>query len=392
MRTRPPLTLIALFFMAFVFYTNDYMIAGVLPEVARGLGTSVSTAGQLVTFFSLTIAIVAPVAAVTLARLPRRRVFVMALLLFVSANAVAATSPSFLALVLLRIAAAAAAAAATPALHAFAAQIAPSGKRGRYTAIVTLGVTGSLAAGVPLGTWIGGQLGWRATFLTMAGAGVLALALVLVLVPLGVPTNVPPSLRQQMKALTEAPIVLGLAATCALMCGTMMLLTYFASYLDAMTHAGIGERAAALGLAGLAGMVGVVGGGIAVDRMGAERTLYIGVAAFCLTMVALWLLRFVAPIPFPIILGLGIVWGATAFWNAPAIQIRLYGLSAALAPQALALNTSSNFLGVSLGGALGGLIVAGFGVSHIPLLSAAFGAAALVLLSGAQRWGFSART
>jgi predicted MFS family arabinose efflux permease len=102
-------------------------------------------------------------------------------------------------------------------------------------------------------------------------------------------------------------------------------------------------------------------------------------------MLSLWLLRFFAPIPFPVVVTLGIVWGATAFWNAPAIQTRLYGLAGPLAHQALALNTSSNFLGVSIGGAIGGLVVSGADATAIPLVSAAFGLAAVTLLYIAAR-------
>lgn len=371
--------------MAFVFYTNDYMIAGVLPEVATGLRVSLAGAGQLVTAFSLTIAVVAPLAAVALARLPRRRVFALALIVFVIANASSALATSFGVLVALRILAAAAAAAATPALHAFAARIAPPGKRGKYTAIVTLAVTGSLAGGVPLGTWIGGYVGWHAVFGAVACAGSIALLLVLTCLPSGRPDARPPSFTLQFQALTKAPILLGLVASCTLMCGTMMLLTYFAPYLDAVTDSGLGDRALALGLSGVAGMAGVVGGGLAVDHLGAEKTLRIGIIAFVITMFGLWSMRFIAPAPFPLVLTFGIVWGIAAFWNAPAIQMRLYGLAGALAPQALAMNTSSNFLGVSIGGALGGVVISRLDATQIPLFAALFGAITLLLLVSARR-------
>lgn len=385
MRTRPSVSLVALLVMAFVFYTNDYIIAGILPELASGVGVSAAAAGQLVTAFSLTIAIVAPPAAVALSAVSTRTVFAIALLVFIGANLTAAMTSSFGVLIILRIAAAAAAATATPALHAYAASIAPSGKRGKYTAIVTLGVTGSLAAGVPIGTWIGDALGWRAVFASMAIAGAVTLVLILAFLPSGQRRSASGSVAEQLRSLTKVPILLGLLMSCALMCGAMMLLTYFALYLDAVTASGPAERGVALSVAGLAGMLGVLGGGLAVDRLGPERSLAIGITTFCCTMLALWLLRFIAPVPFPVVLALGMIWGATAFWNAPAIQIRLQGLAGPLAHQALAMNTSSNFLGVSLGAAVGGIVISVADATTIPLIAATSGIFALLLLLVAPR-------
>ncbi|MFC7739796.1 MFS transporter [Nocardiopsis composta] len=109
--------------------------------------------------------------------------FTGALLVFIAANLAAAFVPSFAVLMALRIIAAGAAASMTPAVFAFAAQHAPPDKVGRYIAVVSLGVTGSIAAGVPIGTWIGGQLGWRVTFAAMAVAGSAVLVAVLAALP-----------------------------------------------------------------------------------------------------------------------------------------------------------------------------------------------------------------
>lgn len=90
-----PAWLFALFAAAFVLYTDDYVIAGILPELAADLGVSESHAGQLITAFSLTVAIVAPLAAVVLAKVPRRKLFTVGLCLFILANALAVIVPSY---------------------------------------------------------------------------------------------------------------------------------------------------------------------------------------------------------------------------------------------------------------------------------------------------------
>ncbi|WP_207933421.1 MFS transporter [Actinomadura sp. GC306] len=134
-----PRWLLALAAGALVFYTDDYVIAGVLPEIAGSLGVSVGTAGQLVTVFSVTVAVAAPPAAVMTARIPRRTLLVSSALVFTAANAVAALSPTFATLMGLRVLAALAAAAATPAMFATAARLAAPERTGRAVAAVAFG-------------------------------------------------------------------------------------------------------------------------------------------------------------------------------------------------------------------------------------------------------------
>ncbi len=282
-----PAWLFALLAAAFVLYTDDYVIAGILPELASDLAVSEGQAGQLVTVFSVTVAVAAPIAAVALARIPRRWLFTVALLVFIAANLAAAAPPSFTVLMLLRVAAALAAASTTPALFAFAARHAPAEKVGRFIAVVSLGVTGSIAAGVPVGTWIGGAFGWRATFASMAIAGMIVLILVLTTLPRSEGLDETPVLREQVRTLRQLPISLGLLANCVLMTGSMMMLTYLAPYLASATTAGIEERALAFSLSGIAGILGIWLGGIATDRWGADRTLLFGIGAIVASMLAL---------------------------------------------------------------------------------------------------------
>lgn len=380
-----PAWLFALLAAAFVLYTDDYVIAGILPELASDLAVSEGQSGQLVTVFSVTVAIAAPIAAVALARVPRRWLFTVSLLVFIVANVAAAATPSFTVLMLLRIAAALAAASTTPALFAFAARHAPTEKVGRFIAVVSLGVTGSIAAGVPIGTWIGGAFGWRATFAAIAVAGAIVLVLVLVTLPRSEGAEEAPVLREQVHTLTRLPISLGLLANCVLMTGSMMMLTYLAPYLASTTAAGVEERALAFSLSGIAGIVGIWAGGIAADRWGADRALLFGIGAIVASMLVLWGLWATRPAPLSLVLVVATVWGGMAFWNSPAIQARLHHLAGPVSGQALALNTSGTYLGVSIGAAVGGLILSGVGPGGLPLIAAGFAVAALLLLALARR-------
>lgn len=387
-----PAWLLTLLAAAFVLYTDDYVVAGILPELASDLGVSEGQAGQLVTVFSVTVAVAAPIAAVALARVPRRWLFAVSLLVFIAANIAAAATPSFGVLMLLRVAAALAAASTTPALFAFAAQHAPAEKVGRFIAIVSLGVTGSIAAGVPIGTWIGGAFGWRATFAAMAIAGAVVLALVFLTLPRTEGADETPALGEQFRTLRRLPISLGLLANCVLMTGSMMMLTYLAPYLAATTTAGVEERALTFSLSGIAGIVGIWLGGIATDRWGADRALLFGIGAIVTSMLALWGLWAARPAPLWLVLIVATVWGGMAFWNSPAIQARLHHLAGPVSGQALALNTSGTYLGVSIGAAVGGLILSGVGPGGLPLIAAGFAVIALLLLSLARRTALGHRS
>src|SRR5699024_7396404 len=300
------------------------------------------------------------------ARIPRRWLFTVALLVFIAANIAAAATPSFPVLMLLRVAAALAAASTTPALFAFAARHAPAEKVGRFIAIVSLGVTGSIAAGVPVGTWIGGAFGWRATFAAMPIAGAIVLVFVLTTLPRSEGADETPVLREQLRTLRQLPISLGLLANCVLMTGSMMMLTYLAPYFPSTPTAGVEGRALAFSLSGIAGILGIWLGGSATDRRCPDRTRLSRRGAIVASQLARWALWASRPASLPLVLVVATVWGGMAFWNSPAIQARLHHLAGPVSGQALALNTSGTYLGVSIGAAVGGVILSSVGPGGLP--------------------------
>lgn len=370
--------LLAVTFAVFTFYTDDYVVAGVLPEIARDLAVSEAAAGQLVTVFSLVIALTAPLAAIGTAPWRRRRLLTAALVLFVGANAAAAVAPGFEVLMGLRVLAALAAAMATPALFALAAALAPAKKQGSYLGIVSTGVTGSIAAGVPLGAWIGGVFGWRTTFAAVALAGVAALVAALASVPERRPPA-PPPLREQLRTLRRRPVSLGLLANAITITGSMMMLTYLGPFTRDAAGADQGARALLFALAGVAGVVCIWAGGRATDRWGPDRALFLGMATLVGSIIALGLLWLARPVPLWLLGPVSLVWGGAAFFNAPAIQARLLRLAGPVGTQALALNTTSTYLGVSLAGGLGGVVLAGTGVGGLAPASALLGLLALAV-------------
>ncbi|REG45987.1 MFS transporter (plasmid) [Paracoccus versutus] len=358
----------SLFLASLVLFTDDYVIAGILPELARDLAVSEGLAGQLITVFSATVAIAAPLCAILLAGLGRKPLILAALLLFACANLLAAFASSFALLMAMRVAAALCAAATTPSLFAVAASMAPEGKAGRYIAVISLGVTGSIAFGVPLGTWIGAAFGWRWTFGCMAMGGLLAAIAIGRLLPRS--ERQPASdLKALLVPLMSRPLLLGFLANFLNMAASMMLLTYLAPVLLALGDIGPQQRGLVFGLSGFAGMAGVWLGGRAIDRRGAFRALIIGMTAFAIAMIGLTIFWALRPVPLPGMLVVVALWAGSAFWNAPAIAARIMGLAGGAAQQAMALNTSFTYLGVALGGILGGIVLDLAGVAFLAPVS-----------------------
>ncbi|UBU15896.1 MFS transporter [Nonomuraea gerenzanensis] len=383
-RARLPAWLLALVFTTFTFATDDYVIAGVLPAISADLGVSEAAGGQLVTAFSLAFALAAPVASVVTVTWPRRGLLTGALALFVVANWAAALTTSYVLLMGLRVLAAVAAAAVVPAAYAIATTLAPAGRQGRYLALVMGGLTGSLALGVPIGTWVGGAFGWQATFWAGGALGVVALVALRVTLPETPPVPALP-IRERLAPLARPQVLLGLLGIVAIVLGSMMVLTYLAPYLHDLAGAGPAALGWVFVLAGVAGFAGGQLGGRAADRWGPDRALVTGVVGFAVVMAALGACWFLRPVPLVALLPLLIVWAGVSWWIPPPAQTRLLALAGPAGPQALALNSSAVYVGVSGGGAVGGLVLGGHGSGWLPVVAACVELVALALFWLAAR-------
>lgn len=380
-----PFWLIAITFSVFVFYTDDYMIAGVLPELARDLGVSESAAGQLVTAYSLVLVIGAPLIAFASARRTRLGVFVGASIVFTVANLLAAMVDSFWQLMVLRVLAAGAAAACLPAMFALAPTLAPPEKRSSYIGIVSSGIVGALAIGVPFGTLWASVFSWRGNFVVFAGLSVLSMVLLFgVRGYLRKPGELV-SARTHLTALSSRTVVTVLLGNTILLGGALMMFTYFGPFAADFSNSSLRQRGLLFAVAGIAGLIGSVAGGIYVDKKGASAALRIGFGLFLGTMVVFAVLTAFAPIPLAVLVALTLVWSLSLYWNAPAMQTMLLDSAPDSATQVLALNSSSTYLGVTLGSIAGGVTLALFSPFALPIAAAALSAVALLVIEGLGR-------
>ncbi|ONM47894.1 hypothetical protein B0T46_14700 [Nocardia donostiensis] len=368
-----PLWLISLLLLTFAIGTDDFVIAGLLSEIATDLDVSEALAGQLVTVFALVYALAAPLAASLTARISRRTLLITLSGCFAMVNLLTAIAPSYGMLLAMRVLAAILAGAATPAAFASAADLAPAGRSGRYLGAVQTGLTLSLVAGVPVGTWIGGAAHWRWSLSVVIVLSLLAMIGLAASLP-GSATPVTAGLRTRLAPLGRPAILVGLVGTITGGAGAMMFYSYIAPIARDLTGAGPTALGTLIVIAGVAALLGSVWGGHATDAWGASRTIaaaLIGQMVVTFTLAAASLLTSPAAVPLLLVAALVAGWGVTGFALNPPVQSRILGLSGEGAGEAIALNAGALYLGISLGGAIGGVALAEYGPAAVTVAAGA---------------------
>lgn len=389
---RYPAWLLALCLASFAAGTDNFVIAGVLPKMASDLDVSEAVAGQLITAFSLTYALSAPLVAVATARLPRRVVLLTALTVFALANVGAAIAPSYWMLLVMRIITAVAGASVMPAAFATAARMAPKDSMGRYLGVITFGQSIALVVGVPIGTALSGSFGWRSTMVFVAVLAVCVLVFLRLFLP---PQPGAPALplRRRLAPLGSRPVLVGLVGTVIGATGNFMTFSYVAPIADAVSHAGAGRLSVLVAIMGLASAVGAVVGGRLADSWGPGPTI---VAALSLQVASTLVLGFCGwrwpGAVSVLVLGLLLAgWGIFGGALTPPLQARLLSLAGDAGNEVVALNSSCLFLGISLSGALGGTVLASTGPASVPVAAGAISTLAIVVLAWSI-YGLSARS
>ncbi|GAB7051210.1 MFS transporter [Catenuloplanes indicus] len=384
MPARPTLLLLAL--GAFAVGTDNLVVNGVLASIAVSMDVPEAAAGQLVTVFALVYAVGAPVLAVITADLSRRVLLTASMAAFVAGNALAALAPTFGTLMAGRVLSALAAACYMGPAMAAAAALVPASHRGRALALVGGGLTVATALGVPLGTLLGHLGGWRLTFTAVAVIAAIAAA--------GIGTRLPPvpnpptaGLAARVRVAGRSPVLLGLAANTATVAGTFALFTYIGPL--SLRETPIGAAFTVVLLAwGLAAVAGNHLGGRWTDTFGADRTLTTGMLGVALVLAAISLLTVVIPpdraVGVPLLLLAVAALGVTS-WALPAAQLhRMVGLAPESAAVMSSLNSSATYLGLALGGALGGLTLAVASPSALGWIGALLQLPAIALVAASR--------
>ncbi|MFC6085096.1 MFS transporter [Sphaerisporangium aureirubrum] len=358
----------------FAIGTDSFVIAGILPEVARSLDVSVGSAGQLVTAYALTYALLSPVIAVVTARWSRERLLLTGVGLFILANVAAAVAPTFGLVLLSRVVAGIGGAAVTPVALAAGASLVPPEKRGTALSIVGGGVAVSSALGVPLGAAIGGWSDWRVTMWFVAALGLIAAVGIGVFLR-DLPAPFALTLRQRLSPLKDSRVALVLATTIVVFTGNFTLNVYVSQAFGRATGGEATTLALLLFLSGLAGVVGSLGSGPLTDRFGSRRVFNIAVGVSILNFALLpW-----TSANLGLAIAAVIVWGVFGWSQLVPQQHRLILISPQSAPLAISLNSSVVFIGASLSGVVGAIALTLIDARYLGFVGAAFFAVGLAI-------------
>lgn len=376
--THYQVTLLAL--TTFVAGANEYILAGILDLVSKGLGTPVDITGQLITIYALVYGLCVPVVVALTSRIGRRSVLTVAMLLYALASAACFFVEGFWGFALLRVLQALTGGVAIVTALSTAAVIAGPERRGRAIATVVMGFTLSLIVAVPIGREMAVCWGWNSVFLVIGALGLLtALGQRSILPKLTPAATIP--LRQQAAMLRRPAVVGGLLVTVLWMGGYVVTYSYLTPYLLRVQHVARGWVSPLLLVFGIASLMGTRLGGSHTDRHGHHATLVKGKVGMMVALVAMALAGMLLPhgslIAIAIVL---IVWSLASWACGPSQQVR----TAALDPEAsgvlVGLNQSAMQIGIAAGTALGGVSAGVVGLASLPWLSTGVVAVALMLM------------
>ncbi|MGB9097640.1 MFS transporter [Erwinia sp.] len=369
-----PISLLALALSAFAIGTTEFVIMGLLPEVAGDLGVSIPSAGWLISGYALGVAIGAPIMALLTAKLPRKQTLMLLMVIFIIGNGLCALAYNYNLLMAARVITALCHGAFFGIGAVVAASLVAPGKQASAVALMFTGLTLANVLGVPLGTWFGQMYGWRATFWGVSVIGILAFIGLIVSLPTQRDEK-PVHLASEIGALANGKLWLSLLMTVFFSAAMFALFSYIAPLLLQVT--GISDK-------GVSWTLFLIGGGLTVGNiLGgklADRKLSLSlilsfslIAVFSLifswTSHALWLAELTL-----------FLWAMATFATVPGLQINVVRHGKDAPNLVSTLNISAFNVGNAFGAWAGGAVIgSGYGLTAVPVAAAVLAVGGLII-------------
>ncbi|KXO93886.1 Cmx/CmrA family chloramphenicol efflux MFS transporter [Tsukamurella pseudospumae] len=370
-----PLAVFVLGFGIFAQGTSELMLAGLIPEVSADLHVSVPQAGLLISGFALGMMVGAPVLALATLRWPKRRALLVFTGVFAVTHLVAATTDSFAVLLATRFVGAFVYAGFWSVAATTAIALVPEDRRGRAMSVVAGGLTLATVIGLPLGTLLGQHAGWRATFVAVAIATVVAGAAIATTVPAHVTTGAVTRPREEVRALRTGRLWVSYAITAFSIAALLISFGYLGAMLLETSHAAPSTVPIVLALYGAGAVAGIAVGGRLADTRPAS-VLVGGTATLAVASTAL-----AVALPHPSAAGAAAaLLGAAGFVTNPALNSRVFMLAPGAPTLAPAFTVAAFNAGIAIGPWLGGtLLDLGASYRALPLAGAALAVVAIAL-------------
>ena len=371
MKLNPPL--LALAAGAFGIGVTEFAPMGLLPVIATDLGVSIPSAGLLISAYALGVVLGAPLVTLATGRVPRRTLLIGLAGIFTIGNALSALADNYALLMIARIITSLNHGAFFGVGAIVAAGLVPPDRKAWAVAAMFMGLTIANVVGVPLATWAGETLGWRASFWGIAMIGVTVMAALALTLPKAAAPAAGDMLAE-LRVLGRRRVLSALALTVFGSSAMFTVFTYITPILREQTGASLGFVTAMLVLYGLGLTVGNWVGGKFADRS-VDRTLIVTLAGLSLV-----LLTFAVAMPLASVSAVLIfLWGIASFALVPPLQVRVMDAARDAPNLASAVNIGAFNLGNAIGAALGGAVIAG-GLGYPAVALAGAGASALGLL------------
>ena len=353
-----PIGLIALALGGFGIGLTEFVIMGLLPEVAADFRVSEATAGGLISGYALAVVVGALLLTAAVTRFERKPVLAVLLVLFVAGNLISAIAPGYGVMMAGRIIAALAHGAFFGIGAVVAADMVAPTKKAGAIAIMFTGLTAANVLGVPFGTMLGQAAGWRSTFWAITVIGVIALAGILTLVPrTGHGDTAPGTLRSELRAFRSGQVWLSILVTILGYGGMFGAFTYIAYTLTEVSGFAASAVPWLLIVFGVGLFIGNTIGGKAADR-NVDRTLIVVLAILVVVLVAFALTAGNQVLTVASI----VLMGGFGFATVPGLQMRVMTYAAGAPTLASGANIGAFNVGNALGAWLGGVtITAGLG-------------------------------
>ncbi|MEH7013759.1 MFS transporter [Neobacillus niacini] len=378
------LALLALAISAFAIGTTEFISVGLLPLIANDLEIPVTTAGLTVSIYALGVTFGAPILTSLTSSMSRKSLLLWIMVIFIIGNGLAASATSIGVLLVARVISALSHGIFMSIGSTIAADLVPENRRASAISIMFTGLTVATVTGVPFGTFIGQQFGWRIAFIIIIVVGVIALLANSILIPSTLRKGTVSSIRDQIKLVTNGRLLLVFIITALGYGGTFVVFTYLSPILQEITGFKEGTVAVILLGYGIAIAIGNMIGGKISNQNPINALFYMFIAQ----AVVLFILVFTAPFKIAGLITIFLM-GMLAFMNVPGLQVYVVMLAERYVPSAVdvasAINIAAFNAGIAIGSFVGGVITDSIGLIHTSWIGALMVLGAVILAGWSRK-------
>jgi DHA1 family inner membrane transport protein len=365
--------LLALAVSAFGIGTSEFIIMGLLPDLARSFHVSIPKTGILVSGYALSVTLGSPLVALALSRMDRKRALLILMGMFLVGNALCALAPTFLLLLFARILTALCHGAFFGIGSIVASHLVPRSERAQAIAIMFSGLTLANVLGVPAGTALGQAFGWRFAFWAIVPICLVAGIGLFRLVPHQAAEKI--HLKHEFHAVVRPQVQLVLAMSTLSSVSLFCVFTYIAPILEQVTHLSPAAVTRVLVVFG----VGITLGNLTGGRLADWKQMPVLIAGIMLLILIFLVMPLLETKVVPAVL-MVFVWGCIHFAAGAPLQARIVDQAKGAPNLASTLNQGAFNLGNALGASLGGIMLTeGIGYRYLSLGSAAVASVALLV-------------